>query len=50
MLELMNNTITKSSGIVLFAGVGERSREGNDMWLDMNRSGLMDSTILALDR
>jgi F-type H+-transporting ATPase subunit beta len=47
MLELMNNTITKSSGIVLFAGVGERSREGNDMWLDMNRSGLMDSTILA---
>ncbi|NLZ26205.1 MAG: F0F1 ATP synthase subunit beta, partial [Chloroflexi bacterium] len=26
---------------------GERSREGNDMWLDMNRSGLMDSTILA---
>lgn len=47
MLELMNNTITKSSGIVLFAGVGERSREGNDMWLDMNASGLIDSTILA---
>ena len=47
MLELMNNTITKNSGIVLFAGVGERSREGNDMWLDMNKSGLIDSTILA---
>ncbi len=47
MLELMNNTITKSSGIVVFAGVGERSREGNDMWLDMQRSGLLDSTILA---
>ncbi len=47
MLELMNNTITKSSGIVLFAGVGERSREGNDMWLDMNASGLIDSTILT---
>lgn len=47
MLELMNNTITKSSGIVLFAGVGERSREGNDMWLDMNASGLIDSAILA---
>ncbi len=47
MLELMNNTITKSSGIVLFAGVGERSREGNDMWLDMNASGLIDSAILT---
>ena len=47
MLELMNNTITNSSGIVLFAGVGERSREGNDMWLDMNASGLIDSAILA---
>lgn len=47
MLELMNNTITKNSGIVVFAGVGERSREGNDMWLDMRRSDLIDSTILA---
>ncbi len=47
MLELMNNTITKSSGIVVFSGVGERSREGNDMWLDMNDSGLIDSTILT---
>ena len=47
MLELMNNTITKSSGIVVFAGVGERSREGNDMWLDMQHSGLLDSTRLA---
>ena len=47
MLELMNNTITKNSGIVLFAGVGERSREGNDMWLDMNASGLIDSAILT---
>ena len=47
MLELMNNTITKSSGVVVFSGVGERSREGNDMWLDMNASGLIDSTILT---
>lgn len=47
MLELMNNTITKSSGIVVFSGVGERSREGNDMLLDMNASGLIDSTILT---
>lgn len=47
MLELMNNTITESSGVVLFAGVGERSREGNDMWLDMSNSGLIDSSILV---
>jgi F-type H+-transporting ATPase subunit beta len=47
MLELMHNTITKSSGIVLFAGVGERSREGNDMWLDMNTTGLIDNTIMV---
>jgi F-type H+-transporting ATPase subunit beta len=47
MLELMQNTITKSSGIVLFAGVGERSREGNDMWLDMNATDLIKNTILV---
>ena len=47
MLELMHNTITKSSGIVVFAGVGERSREGNDMWLEMKGSGLIDSAILV---
>lgn len=47
ILELMNNTITHSSGVVVFAGVGERSREGNDMWLDMNRTGLIDSALLA---
>ena len=47
MLELMHNTITKSSGIVLFAGVGERSREGNDMWLEMNATKLIDNTIMV---
>ena len=47
MLELMNNTITKNSGVVVFSGVGERSREGNDMWLEMNASGLIDSTVLT---
>ncbi len=47
MLELMNNTIQKHSGIVVFAGVGERSREGNDMWLELNETGLLGSTILV---
>ena len=35
MIELMGNTIREQSGIVVFSGVGERSREGNDLWLDM---------------
>ncbi len=47
MIELMGNTIREHSGIVLFAGVGERSREGNELWLDMQRSGVIDNTILV---
>jgi len=43
----MNNTITMQSGIVVFAGVGERSREGNELWLEMKTSGLLNRTILA---
>ena len=47
MIELMRNTIRQHKGIVLFAGVGERSREGNDLWLELNQQDLMDSTILT---
>ncbi len=47
MIELMRNTIRQHDGIVLFAGVGERSREGNDLWLELNEQKLIDSTILA---
>lgn len=47
MIELMRNTIRRHSGIVVFAGVGERSREGNDLWLELNSQGLLDSTVLA---
>lgn len=47
MLELMRNTIKQHDGIVLFAGVGERSREGNDLWLELNSQNLINSTILA---
>ncbi len=47
MIELMRNTIRRHSGIVVFAGVGERSREGNDLWLELNQQGLIDSTVLA---
>lgn len=47
MIELMRHTIHEHSGIVLFAGVGERSREGNELWLEMQRSGVIDSTVLV---
>ena len=47
MIELMRNTIREHSGLVLFAGVGERSREGNELWLDMKESGVLDNTILV---
>ena len=47
MIELMRSTISEHSGIVLFAGVGERSREGNDLWLDLKDSGVMDNTVLV---
>ena len=47
MIELMRHTIREHSGIVLFAGVGERSREGNELWLEMRHSGVMGSTVLV---
>jgi len=47
MIELMRSTISEHSGIVLFAGVGERSREGNDLWLDLKDSGVIDNTVLV---
>ncbi len=47
MIELMGNTIREHSGIVLFAGVGERSREGHELWLEMRRSGVIDDTVLV---
>ncbi|MBN1935650.1 MAG: F0F1 ATP synthase subunit beta, partial [Anaerolineae bacterium] len=47
MIELMRHTIREHSGIVLFAGVGERSREGNELWLQMQRSGVLENTVLV---
>ena len=47
MIELMRNTIQQLSDIVVFAGVGERSREGNELWLEMRRSGVIDSAVLV---
>jgi F-type H+-transporting ATPase subunit beta len=47
MIELMRHTIREHSGIAMFAGVGERSREGNDLWLQMRESGVLESTVLV---
>lgn len=47
MIELMRHTIQEHSGIALFCGVGERIREGNELWLDMKESGVIDNTILV---
>ncbi|HLG01275.1 MAG TPA: F0F1 ATP synthase subunit beta [Acidimicrobiia bacterium] len=44
--ELINNIATKHGGISVFAGVGERTREGNDLWLDMKESGVINKTAL----
>jgi len=47
IIELIRHTVRAHSGIALFAGVGERSREGNELWLEMKNSGVLDSTILV---
>ncbi len=47
IIELMRNTSAEYGGIVLFAGVGERSREGNDLYLELARRDVMGSTVLV---
>ena len=47
IIELMRNTSKEYAGIVLFAGVGERSREGNDLYLELSRRDVIDSTVLV---
>ncbi|OIP27206.1 MAG: F0F1 ATP synthase subunit beta [Dehalococcoidia bacterium CG2_30_46_9] len=47
IMELIRNIATEHGGFSVFAGVGERSREGNDLWLEMQRSGVLDRTVLV---
>jgi F-type H+-transporting ATPase subunit beta len=47
IMELIHNIATKHSGYSVFTGVGERSREGNDLWNEMNESGVIDKTALV---
>ena len=45
--ELIRNIATQHAGVSVFAGVGERSREGNDMWNEMRESGVLEKTALV---
>ncbi len=46
IMELINRIATQHGGFSVFAGVGERTREGNDLWLEMKESGVIDKTTL----
>jgi F-type H+-transporting ATPase subunit beta len=45
--ELIRNIATEHGGFSVFAGVGERSREGNDLWNEMKASGVIDKTVMV---
>ena len=47
IMELIRNIAIEHSGYSVFAGVGERTREGNDLWLEMNASKVIDKTALV---
>jgi F-type H+/Na+-transporting ATPase subunit beta len=47
IMELINNVAMKHGGFSVFAGVGERTREGNDLWLEMQEAGVIDRKDLS---
>ena len=47
LMELIRNVAEESGGASVFAGVGERTREGNDLWNEMKESGVIDKTALV---
>jgi F-type H+-transporting ATPase subunit beta len=47
IMELINNIAKQHGGLSVFAGVGERTREGNDLWTEMKESGVIDKTCLV---
>ena len=44
--ELIRNIATEHSGVSVFTGIGERTREGNELWLEMKKSGVLEKTVL----
>jgi F-type H+-transporting ATPase subunit beta len=47
ILEMINRVATNHGGVSVFAGVGERTREGTDLWLEMRESGVMEKAALV---
>ena len=47
IMELIHNIAKHHGGVSVFGGVGERTREGNDLWLEMKESGVLDKTALV---
>ena len=47
IMELINNIAKQHGGYSVFCGVGERTREGNDLWVEMTESGVIDKTVLC---
>ena len=47
IMELIHNVAMQHGGYSVFGGVGERTREGNDLWLEMKESGVIDKTALV---
>ncbi|MFW6131462.1 MAG: F0F1 ATP synthase subunit beta [Candidatus Aminicenantaceae bacterium] len=47
IMELIHNVALKHGGFSVFAGIGERTREGNDLWLEMKESGVLKKTALV---
>ncbi len=45
--ELIRNIATEHGGVSIFTGIGERTREGNELWLEMKRTGVLDKTALV---
>ena len=50
IMELINSIATEHGGYSVFVGVGERTREGNDLYYDMRSSGVLDKTALVSAR
>ena len=50
IMELINNIAMKHGGVSVFAGVGERTREGNDLWLEFQESGVIDMKEMSKSR
>jgi F-type H+-transporting ATPase subunit beta len=47
IMELIRNIATMHGGFSVFTGIGERSREGNDLWREMKESGVIDKTVMV---